>query len=325
MIKMKSKKILIIALLIAILVSLAGCQLAIEDMQEIATEDILIGALITLEPLILFDSDSYINENIDRIMSENGQDIDISKYEGRLYAKLVTKTHTNEETNQTSESSEYVFEDIEGITYIAATISDSDGVYTLASSSDGISDGHTKVTGGNTQKEINLEGTIYVSITSTNRAFFISPVYQSSNGDVYAVTGSGYISGQTEVEGSVFSQTLEDSKTITENGITKTQKSSVKISISYIHSPFKISIYQMDKNNSIVRHNNFVPDEVPDNISLDSDTDYIIVETHKYNDENNLVISREIHDKDEDYINTFYCMENGICSKKYVKLIWQID
>lgn len=322
---MKSKKILIITLLISILVSLAGCQLAIEEVNETTTEDVLIGTLITLEPLTLFDSDSYINENIEKIMNGKGQDIDISKYEGRLYAKLVKRTCTNEYTNETSETSEYVFEDIEGITYIAATISDSDGVYTLASSSDGISDGHTKVTGGNTQKEINLEGTIYVSITSTNRAFFINPVYQSSNGDVYAVTGSGYISGQTEVEGSVFSQTLEDSKTITENGITKTQKSSVKISISYIHSPFKISIYQMDKNNSIVRHNNFVPDEVPDNISLDSDTDYIIVETHKYNDENNLVISREIHDKDEDYINTFYCMENGICSKKYVKLIWQID
>lgn len=322
---MKSRKILIIVFLIAILVSLAGCQLAIEDVHDTATEDVLIGALITLEPLTLFDSDSYINENIEKIMNGKGQDIDISKYEGRLYAKLVKRTYTNEYTNEPSETSKYVFEDIEGITYIAATISDSDGIYTLASSSDGISDGHTKVTGGNTQKEINLEGTIYVSISSTNRAFYINPVYQSSNGDVYAVTGSGYISGDTESEGSVFSQTLEDNKTITENGITKTQKSSVKISISYIHSPFKISIYQMDKNNSIVRHNNFVPDEVPDNISLDSDTDYIIVETHKYNDENNLVISREIHDKDEDYINTFYCMENGICSKKYVKLIWQID
>ena len=270
---MKSKKILIIALLIAILVSLAGCQLAIEDMQEIATEDILIGALITLEPLILFDSDSYINENIDRIMSENGQDIDISKYEGRLYAKLVTKTHTNEETNQTSESSEYVFEDIEGITYIAATVSDSDGIYTVASSSDGISDTHTKVAGGNIQREISLEGTIYLSIKSTNRLFYMNPVYQDTKGNVYVVTGSGYLRGVSEFEGLVFSQTLEDSKTITENGITKTQKSSIKISISYIHSPFKISIYQMDKNNSIVRHNNFVPDEVPDNISLDSDTD----------------------------------------------------
>lgn len=322
---MKKNKILIISLLIAIIISLTGCQLAIEDMQESENPDILIGAFITFEPLILFDNDSYINENIDKIMSGKDQYIDTSKYKGRLYAKLVKRTYTNEYTNEPSETSKYVFEDIEGITYIAATISDSDGIYTLASSSDGISDGHTKVTGGNTQKEINLEGTIYVSISSTNRAFYINPVYQSSNGDVYAVTGSGYISGDTESEGSVFSQTLEDNKTITENGITKTQKSSVKISISYIHSPFKISIYQMDKNNSIVRHNNFVPDEVPDNISLDSDTDYIIVETHKYNDENNLVISREIHDKDEDYINTFYCMENGICSKKYVKLIWQID
>lgn len=322
---MKSKKILIITLLISILVSLAGCQLAIEEVNETTTEDVLIGTLITLEPLTLFDSDSYINENIEKIMNGKGQDIDISKYEGRLYAKLVKRTCTNEYTNETSETSEYVFEDIEGITYIAATISDSDGVYTLASSSDGISDGHTKVTGGNTQKEINLEGTIYVSITSTNRAFFINPVYQSSNGDVYAVTGSGYISGQTEVEGSVFSQTLEDSKTITENGITKTQKSSVKISISYIHSPFKIIIYQMDKNNLKVKHNEYIPNEVPDKLSLDSDTDYIIVETHKYNNENTLVISREIHEKDEDYINTFYCMENGICSKKYVKLIWQIN
>ncbi|MDD4542946.1 MAG: hypothetical protein PHY13_04160 [Clostridia bacterium] len=322
---MKKNKILIISLLIAIIISLTGCQLAIEDMQESENPDILIGAFITFEPLILFDNDSYINENIDKIMSGKDQYIDTSKYEGRLYAKLVKRTYTNEYTNEPSETSEYVFEDIEGITYIAATVSDSDGIYTVASSSDGISDTHTKVAGGNIQREISLEGTIYLSITSTNKFFYMNPVYQDTKGNVYVVTGSGYLRGVSEFEGSVFSQTLEDSKTITENGITKTQKSSIKISISYIHSPFKISIYQMDKNNSKVKYDEYIPNEVPDKISLDSDTDYIIVETHKYNDENNLVISREIHDKDEDYINTFYCMENGICSKKYVKLIWQID
>ena len=105
---------------------------------------LLAGVFITREYLDLFDFESYLSDNASTIV--NGGEItveDQEKYNGRLYAVLKPRTLTNEETGDTTEHWEYVFEETTGIPFILVETKQPDGQSYMGSSSDGsVSDAH---------------------------------------------------------------------------------------------------------------------------------------------------------------------------------------
>jgi hypothetical protein len=66
---------------------------------------------------------------------------------------------------------------------------------------------------------------------------YVNPVYQSSDGSVYAISGSGISGGGVQQEGAVYSQALEGTRTITENKKSKTESVSIKISFTIMSPP----------------------------------------------------------------------------------------
>lgn len=328
---MMNRKIFAVFLAFFILLMSTGCQLAREDMAENRSGDKLIGVFITKEYLDLFDIESYFNDNIHKI-SPGGSiaiDGDTKKYEGRLYANIVTRTNTDPETGSTFDTRELAFEGVEGLSYFCAKIpaSEEEGSYTVSSSDEGISDGHTKIHYGDEEDSISLEGTIYFSPVHARSTItlYMNPVYQSSDGRVYAVSGSGLMLDGNHGEGMFYSQTLEETTTTTENQKSKSSQTSVKISFAIMYPPKKVVVLQMDDENNIISKAEYQPGKLPDTIKPDRNTAYIMVENHKQDREGNLVVSRSLYDESKETLDTYYSKADGILVKQWTALNWNRD
>jgi hypothetical protein len=145
-----------------------------------------------------------------------------------------------------------------------------------------ISDGHMSVNVGDDENSTQLEGTIYVSLTGGGTGpFYFNPVYQGADGSVYSTSGDGISSQGIESEGSVMSQTMDYTSTVTENGKTKTESMSIKLNVSAMHPPEKIVVLQMDGGSGLISRKEYAPGEPPESITPERGAEYLIVETHK--------------------------------------------
>lgn len=302
--------------------TLAACSLAREEASDNPREDKLIGVFITTEYIDLFDFDRYLNENLSGfqggaiVMDGNNE-----KYQGRLYASLVPRTLTNEETGETSEILEYKFEGIEGIPYFSPTAQDEHGNYTASASDDAISEGHMSIKQGDDENSVSMEGTLYVVPASMN-AYYPNPVYQSADGSVYLVSGSGISASGVHDDGPMMSQTLSADYTVTENGKTKTDSFSVTISVSVMSAPEKIIILQMNADSELLSRHEYVPGTLPESFVPDDKTAFMIVETQKRNFEGKLKVTRNIYGNSDESIETFSARADGVCVKSWTRIAW---
>ncbi len=322
---MMIKRIFIVFIIVLILLNITGCQLALEDKGESNIKDRLIGVLITDEYLDLFDLEGYLNDNINKFSGGGSIMIegDNREYQGRLYATLTTLTLTDEKGN-THETKEFAFDNVDGVAYFSATVpaTEEEESFITSGSDEAISDGHMSIHHGDNEDKTSLEGTIYVSIGHAAKTRYINPVYQSLDGSVYATSGNGIMLAGEQGEGSAYTQTLEETKTITENGKSKTISIRIKISLSIMLPPEKIIIIQMDKNSEIISKKEYLPGNLPDTLIPEADVDYIIVESYKRDSESNWKISRSIYDRNNNSLETFYCRDDGICVKLWTNLDW---
>lgn len=323
---MKHRRILAACIYTVLLLLLTGCQLAHEDAGENENADRLIGVFITSEYLDLFDMEGYMNDNINKMYGggEITVDGESSQYQGRLYATLTTKTLTNEETGETIDIKEFVFEGMDGIAYFSATVpaTENEEGFITSGSDEAISEGHMDLYYGDEGDKTTLEGAIYLSPDHVGSTLYINPVYQSADGSVYATTGNGFSIGGVQDEGSVYSHTLEETTTVTENGSTKSVSFSIKISIAVMFPPQQIVVLQMDEDNTVLARTEYIPGELPNMLTTESNAQYIIVETHKYDRRRNARISRTLYGKSDETLETFFCREGGVCVKQWTQLKW---
>ncbi len=315
-----------IVLVMAVVIITTGCRLAREDAGQNANADRLIGVLITTEYLDLFDMEGYLNDNISGFSGGKivVDDRKSGKYQGRLYATLVEREYSDEVSGNKTVTGEYVFENIKGIPFFAATVPFSEGreTYVTTGSDESISDGHSGLYYGDEEDRIELEGTIYITPTYSGQTYFLNPVYQSSDGDVFALSGGGYNLSGVKSEGAVFSQTLDETTDISENGKKKSFVTSVEISLAAMFPPDKIVINQVDKNNGLLSTNEFTPNEMAEELILMADVEYIVVETYKTDSDGNKIIDRDIYGKKDGSFATFYLRDDGVCVKKWTGIRW---
>lgn len=324
---MMSKKMLAACLAAAVLFALTGCRLAREDAGENKNADRLIGVFVTQKYLDLFDMEGYVKDNMSKMFDKGEIIIDgsISRYQGRLYATLATLTHTNEETGETFDTKEFVFEGVEGIPYFSANIPATENKHdiTTTGSDEAISDGKSGLHYSDDEERITLEGTIYISPGRSSSTFYINPIYQEANGSIYAVSGNGISISGEQNEDYVFSRILEETKTVTTNGKSKKTNTLIKITLAVMFPPERIVIIQMDKDSTVLSRAEYTPGELPDTLIPEENTEFIIVETHKRNPEGDSIISRSLYDKSSENIETFYCRDDGICVKQWTQVDWK--
>lgn len=324
---MKPKKILIIfACVILVLFVLGLCdviRMGNDAMgQESVEEDRLIGVLVTTEYLDLFDMDGYLNDNMGSLMS--GGEIDEQKsaaYQGRLYAVVEGEELTSIDTGETITHRQYVFKDVDGISCFVARMEDEQGSYNSSSGAEEISDGGVSLAYTDEGESISIEGVIYVSTTNYD-SFYFNPVYQSASGEVYALSGNGMSHGGDLGEGMSHSMTLDESSSYSSMDETIAYQTNIKITVSYMAPPTKTILYQYGAEGQLLHQGEYVPGQLPETLSTQPGTEYLIVETQKTGQDGKLDSSRELFQKGEETIASFYCRNDGICIKQFTAIHW---
>ncbi len=316
---MKIKRWIAALLGAAVVLSLTGCQLASEDTVE-KTKDRLAGVFITYEYLDLFDFDGYLKDNVSGFPGGDiSEDVNSEKYAGRLYATLKEKVITNEDTGEEMVVDEYVFEGVEGFAYLAVTAFNNDHIDFR--SAEAISDKHSGLFSDGDGDKITLEGTIYSAPGNNSYiTYYINPVYQSADGSIYTMSGSGF--SMDASEGASYSQTLDETATVTEKGTNKKSSISIKLSFVTMFRPEKIVLLQMNSDSAILSKDEYAPGEVPETLTPEAGTVYIVAETYGSDSAGTVHVTRELYDRQDEYLYTFFCRYDNICIKTGTQLEW---
>jgi len=301
---------------------ISGCQLAVEGSAAGSRSDKLVGVLITKEHLDLFDVESF---NTNELLggrsgiarTRSGDEIN----QGRLYATTTHHFSVDEDTGETFEHFEHVFEGIDGFAFFVYTAQSSVGSFTGTTSDETIVAGRINMHHGDDDTEMVIEGTVFV-LPSEHTVFYINPVYQSANGSVFVTTGSGIAASGSSSEGMVMSQTLNEKTTVTENGKAMTQSTTVTISIAIMFAPQSVSVLQMRSDSTVNHRTDYTPGALPESIIPESGTAYIIVESQRQGEDGESVVSRMIYDKLDSSFATFYARPDGICIQQVTMLEW---
>lgn len=156
--------------------------------------------------------------------------------------------------------------------------------------------------------------------------FYANPVYQTEEGEIYMVSGSGFCMGNSTEEGECMSTTLSESYSNVSDGQTNAEASSVEITFSVMFEPVKITLLQMNDDDQILKADDYEPGKLPDSITAKEDTAYFLIRTEKADPEGGSVIRRELYEyvgDEQDEMETFYAVDSHTLGKQYTKILWQ--
>lgn len=323
-------KIKVIAILIALCILAAvisGFQLKKPEAENKSTlGDRLIGTVITTESLNTFDMETYLEENIGSIVKDENQTVqneDKQDYMGKIYARQVTKEDTTEEGEKITHK-EYVFDDdINGYWIFDAKIpsTETEESYTCLCSEGGFSNVQSKIHHtDNGLQEIELIADIYYSYEKWGTVFYMNPVYQESDGDIYCVEGMGYsVSGDKgSIDGnSSGSQTLTDKITVNENGEETVYQSKVTINYIPVYVPVRTEFVFMNEDNEAISESGFNTHQVPSELNVPKGTEYVII--LQKSEEGTIT---DVIGKNCEYAEILFEENQGICSKGSVEFKW---
>ena len=323
---MKIKYITALILAVVLVVSISGFKLKNTDSaKETSSGDRLIGTVITTESLNTFDVEAYLNDNIDEVVksAKKGEEVEVEsngkEYNNRIYGRLETIETKNEDGEMVSHK-EYVFDDIDGFWIFDATIpaTETEESYTCLCVDGGISNISSAIHNDNGElTELSLTADIYYSYEMWGTVFYMNPVYQESDGDIYVVEGTGHsVTGDKGSVGSG-SQTFSDSIKTTENGEETTFKSTVTINYIPVYVPTEISFIFMNDDNKAISELTFKPDEVPDEIKAPEGAEYVLLQQKSEEGSDIETIGRG-----EETAEHLFEEEDGICSLRAVTLKW---
>lgn len=309
--KKNDRKKMIILMLTLTLVILSGCNLAKEGRSK--GKDKLIGALITQEYLELALMGAETDPSFMEALEDGDFQLDgkIKTHEGKVYA------------TPSPETKNYIFEGIEGFSMYSPTMymMDEDESYTSMYADEAISDADLQIHVGDTEKII-VEGTLYYSSLTENKAMYLNPVYQTEKGLVYAVPGQGMsfsVEGSLENSGA---QTLEETVTINDNGVEKTSSAFVKINYKSMFKPEKITVVEMSEYNRQLMRREYKPGTLPEKMEIRTEVAYLIIETLKNDAEGKDIVTRDIIDREETRFDSFFEREDGIIIRSQTEVEW---
>ena len=323
---MKIKAIAILIALCILAAVISGFQLKKPDDENKSTlGDRLIGTLITTEGLNTFDMEAYLNENIREIVKGENQTVEIEDkqdYNNKIYACQVTEEDTTEDGEKITHR-EYVFDDINGYWIFDAKIpaTETEESYTCLCSEGGLSNIQSKVHHtDNGVEELELIADIYYSFEKWGTVFYMNPVYQEADGDIYVVEGMGHsVTGDKGSIGSDSkgSQTLTDKITVNENGEETVYQSKITINYIPVYVPVKTEFVFMNDDNKAISASEFNTHQVPSELSVPKGTKYVIILQKSEEGTETDVVG-----KGTEYAEFLFEENQGICSLGSVTLKW---
>ena len=284
---------------------LPGCQLAREDAVASETEDRLIGLFVTKDERL----------SVDEALDE----------EGRYYATVETRTNTNPETGEETTSEVYTFPDLEGMYYyFIIDRSDPEVVKSISGPNEGAFDKGTGYETTDTMEKATLKASFYVALDDGDTVIHGNPIYQTQDGRVYVASGGAGMSfSETEDQGSMGSVAHSQTTTMTAGGETEEWSITATASIAYRSVPHTIVLLQMDDQGSCLNRTEFDPSQAPERLTPEPNTAYFIVESWGTKASGEPTTIREIVDREETYLTTWYLLDNGFFNSQTTYLEWE--
>ncbi len=268
------------------------------------------------------------------------------KNSDRLIGFLITRTSLDQDDNQLTQaddyhypatrvetqgtievdgqeepytSVDYVFEGIEGFPFMLADTTNEDGVNSSTTISDGtVSDvqvSHSQTDDNVTEES--LSGTLYLARGKDDYLFWFNPIYQTADGDVYAVSAASGMAPSLGLCSSVSTHKTQD-LSWTEGLKTFTRSMRVEVKMLLTDKPVKVSIYQYNADHGLIHPDEYDPRSVPETISPRPLAEYIVIETET--DGGDPI--REIYGKKDESFTVKLAREDGICVAEGHEIIW---
>ena len=152
------------------------------------------------------------------------------------------------------------------------------------------------------EEEVTINATLYMS-SDSSCTVQRNPVYQTADGEVYAIAGDG---AEYRGEGLSGNFSLSDSVKRYEGGKTMTYATHLNIEVRIIAKPESIEVSQFDADGKRVSRESYAPGALPD--SIDSDAAYIVVGTVSQSG-----TRYELFQDSDETITALYCREDGVC------------
>ena len=293
----------------ALMISLAGCQLALEESG--ANQREFVGVFVTT---------AHIEELVSRYQNQGEDDIGWTVVEylpGRIaeddrfefgipgFSLFIENSMQESEFIPQGTSLRYVDEAI-GEIQLSVHLDAADGSESIST---------------------RIEGSLYLVpelLLNTNdeslglNVFYMHPVYRNKDGNIY-LEPSGFGMGIAFVDWNFetgrdrrYSMRFEESFTRTVGGREETNTISVTLYMIPMHSPEALVIYQMSEEGELLSRTEFAPDEMPEDFVPDEETEFMVVETWSREGENAFVASRSVYGREAEEIESFRAREDGV-------------
>ena len=307
------KRILCGVLLLILGLPLSGCQLA-SDRGE-ASGDQLVGVFVTTENLDLMDMDVYLNAP--RTASTHAGTTtgagDTSANQERLYAVDVPEHPQNPD---------YRFPGIEGVPIYSVPVPEPEGDdYCWTPSNAPEAWQYYNYTMEDDMEGMVITAELYVSTEKGHQQFYANPMYRTAEGEIYLVGGTG-AGGNMDEPGTSLTLTVEETSDMTLNGETTRQRCEVKVTVTSVNPVEKIVLIQMDGNNRVITSQEFLPGQAPVEFTPESDTAYLLVETHRQSESGGQTMDWELFDREDSVFSTYQEGENGFFCRTDTVIPW---
>ena len=270
----------------------------------------MIGVLITREFLDVLSA-----QGTEGFPSDTDRGIR-SVHDGKLYAEI------DKSKGEDPAFWEISFGDLYGIQMLTPLWTMENGEsYWGNVCTEGISDQDIRYNVSDDGEERSISGTIYIVSGNGNKptAFYANPVYQTADGNLYVSQGRGVSASGDSPEGLEFSSALSEETTVTENGKTKTETSSLNVRYTFMDRPVRIKVCQMDSRHRVLKEEDYRPEDMPKELAAEAEAEYILVETEKEGPSGEKTVSREAFSllaEGNLYLTSYRAREDGVVVKQ---------
>lgn len=176
-----------------------------------------------------------------------------------------------------------------------------------------------------TEREYGIYGTLYYVLQDEEVTFFSASIYQKADGGIYlgdsSLDAMMFRKDQMEYSrSSSFSKSASYSHT--ENGEKIVEGRSIKAKIQLVREPVKITLCQYNAARELIHADEYLPGEMPRDITPLRDTAMIVVDTENKTDKESEKHTCQALSRSDTSFYTLQYKGNGYCIEHYHTLKW---
>ena len=169
-----------------------------------------------------------------------------------------------------------------------------------------------------------INGKLYYVLQDEEATFFSTSIYQRADGGIYLGDSGGgmlFSKDQMDYSGSA-TLSKSDSHSHTESGEKIVEGRSIKATVQLVYEPVKITLCQYNAARELIQADEYLPGEMPRDITPLRDTAMIVVDTENKTDKESEKHTCQALSRSDTSFYTLQYKGNGYCIEHYHTLKW---